>query len=103
RFINDADRYLNIVSALHGLCKDDPLRRLGISPHSLRAVTTELLRDVIAAVDAQAPIHIHVAEQTKEVEDCVAWSGARPVDYLLDHFGLSPRWCAIHATHMTES
>ena len=70
---------------------DNPLRQLGISPHSLRAVTKELLSDVIAGLDridaAAAPIHIHVAEQTKEVDDCLAWSGGkRPVEYLLDNF-----------------
>ena len=51
---------------------------------------------------AGAPIHIHVAEQTKEVDDCIAWSGGkRPVEYLLDTFPVSERWCLIHATHMT--
>jgi formimidoylglutamate deiminase len=46
-------------------------------------------------------VHIHVAEQVKEVDDCVAWSGERPVDYLLDNFAVNENWCAIHATHMT--
>jgi len=106
RFINDAGRYARILERLHPLCRDNPLRRLGISPHSLRAVTTELLTDVIAELDrldTAAPIHIHIAEQTKEVDDCLAWSGRRPVEYLAEHFALSPRWCAIHATHMTEA
>ena len=48
------------------------------------------------------PIHIHAAEQIKEVEDCVAWSGARPVRWLLDHAGIDARWCLVHATHMDE-
>jgi formimidoylglutamate deiminase len=48
------------------------------------------------------PIHIHVAEQVKEVEDCIAWSGARPVEWLLDHAPVDGRWCLIHATHMTD-
>ena len=106
RFINDADRYVRILERLHPLCRDNPLRKLGISPHSLRAVTAELLSDVIAALDrldTAAPIHIHIAEQTKEVDDCLAWSGKRPVEYLMENFALSPRWCAIHATHMTEA
>jgi formimidoylglutamate deiminase len=106
RFINDSTRYLKILSTLHQVTAINPLRQLGISPHSLRAVTRELVAEVIAGMDAMglnsAPIHIHVAEQVKEVEDCRAWSGgARPVEYLLDHFDLSSRWCAIHATHMT--
>lgn len=105
RFINDAGRYVHIIEKIHAACRDNPLRKLGISPHSLRAVTAELLTEVIAELDrldTQAPIHIHIAEQTKEVDDCLAWSGKRPVQYLLDNFALSSRWCAIHATHMTE-
>jgi formimidoylglutamate deiminase len=106
RFSNDAGRYIRILERLHPLCRDDPMRKLGISPHSLRAVTKELLSDVIVALDrldTAAPIHIHIAEQTKEVDDCLAWSGRRPVEYLMEHFKLSPRWCAIHATHMSEA
>ncbi len=77
------------------------MRRLGISPHSLRAVTPELLKTVLDGIEDDARVHIHVAEQTKEVDDCVAWSGKRPVEFLLDQFEVSSRWCAIHATHMT--
>jgi formimidoylglutamate deiminase len=105
RFINDETRYLKILSTLDQVILTNPLRQIGISPHSLRAVTKELLSDVIAGLDSMgrtsAPIHIHVAEQTKEVDDCLAWSGARPVQYLLGHFDVSARWCGIHATHMT--
>ncbi len=107
RFINDSSRYLKILTVLDKASRAGKLSQLGISPHSLRAVTRELLTDVIAGLDAMgrqtAPIHIHVAEQTKEVDDCVAWSGgARPVQYLLDQFNVSNRWCGIHATHMTS-
>jgi len=103
RFVNDAGRYLKIYQRLHKACAGNPLRRLGISPHSLRAVTVDLLKEVIAAIDPASPIHIHVAEQTKEVDDCLAWCGKRPVDLMLDSFDVSPRWTAIHATHMTEA
>ena len=102
RFINDAGRFLTIYQRLRTETEGHDLRRVGISPHSLRAVTPELLREVIAGIDEASPIHIHVAEQTKEVEDCVAFSGLRPVEMLLREFDLSPRWCAIHATHMTR-
>src|SRR3546814_4237499 len=47
------------------------------------------------------PVHIHIAEQMKEVEDCLAWSGARPVEWLLDHAAVDARWCLVHATHIT--
>ena len=102
RFVNDADRFLEIYEALKGACGAHPLRRLGISPHSLRAVTPDLLNTVLTGIEGDARVHIHVAEQMKEVDDCLAWCGKRPVQFLLDHFDISGRWCAIHATHMTE-
>ena len=74
---------------------------LGVAPHSLRAVTPDELRAVVALAAADAPIHIHAAEQVREVADCVAWFGARPVEWLLDHANLDARWCVVHATHMT--
>ena len=102
RFVNDADHFLEIYETLKSVCGTNPLRRLGISPHSLRAVTPELLKTVLNGIDRGARVHIHVAEQTKEVDDCLAWCGKRPVEFLLDQFDVSNHWCAIHATHMTE-
>ena len=84
----------------------NPRARLGIAPHSLRAVTGEALAEALSAIDRLrpgAPVHIHVAEQTREVDDCVAFCGKRPVELLLSLFELSPRWCLIHATHMNET
>jgi formimidoylglutamate deiminase len=77
--------------------------RLGLAPHSLRAVPPDALREAIAGLTAQdptAPIHIHIAEQTGEVDACLAWSGQRPVQWLLDHAPVDARWCLVHATHM---
>jgi formimidoylglutamate deiminase len=105
RFINDADSYLAIVTRLSRELGSKPLMRLGISPHSLRAVTPELLREVLAEFDRSTPdgpVHIHAAEQGKEVEECIAFTGKRPVEYLLSLEQLSQRWCLIHATHMNE-
>jgi formimidoylglutamate deiminase len=103
RFINDAEGFLRIYERARTAMKENnPLRRLGISPHSLRAVGKGVLDEVIRAIDPNAPVHMHVAEQVKEVEDCIAWSGRRPVAFLLDEFDVGKRWCAIHATHMTE-
>ncbi|MEI7597788.1 MAG: formimidoylglutamate deiminase [Aestuariivirga sp.] len=103
RFLNHAERFLKIVGNLSIQAKDSALRHVGISPHSLRAVTPDLLREVIAALPPDAPIHVHVAEQVKEVDDCLAFSGRRPVELLMENFDLSDRWTAIHATHMTPS
>ena len=103
RFVNDAARYLKIHETLRQKIDGHALRRLGISPHSLRAVSVELLGEVLGGIDSKSPIHIHVAEQTKEVDDCLSWSGRRPVDLMLDSFDVSARWTAIHATHMTAA
>ncbi len=69
--------------------------------HSLRAVTPDELAAIVSLAGS-GPIHIHVAEQVKEVEDCLSWSGLRPVQWLLDHVPIDRRWCLIHATHMTD-
>jgi formiminoglutamate deiminase len=67
----------------------------------LRAVTADQLT-ALGALRPHQPIHIHVAEQTKEVDDCIAGSGARPIEWLLDHAGVDPSWCLVHATHVTS-
>ncbi len=104
RFVNDADRYLTIVSALEDETRNDPDHRVGIAPHSLRAASLELLEEVLAGCPKGiGPIHIHIAEQTKEIEDCISWSGQRPVQWLLSNFEIDAGWCLIHATHMNDS
>jgi len=100
RFINDPDRFLALVARTRAIVTRRPAVRVGIAPHSLRAVTPETLRAVCDATP-DGPIHIHAAEQTKEVEDCLATLGHRPVEWLLEHGGLDERWCVIHATHTT--
>ena len=98
RFVNDRDGFARLTETSAGAISRLPGAVLGVAPHSLRAATPEEL-DAVAS--AKGPIHIHVAEQTKEVDDCIAWSGARPVEWLLDHQPVDARWCLIHATHMT--
>jgi len=101
RFITATDAYLRMVADLAARHRRDPQVRLGIAPHSLRAVTPSVLTEALAAADAMAPVHIHIAEQTAEVEACLAWSGKRPVAWLLDAVPVDRRWCLVHATHMT--
>jgi formiminoglutamate deiminase len=101
RFLNDPDRFQRLVDRCRAIAATLPEGRVGIAPHSLRAVTPETLRAVVEA-NPDGPIHIHAAEQTREVEDCVAALGARPVQWLLDNMPVDQRWCIIHATHMTE-
>lgn len=102
RFINDAAGFARIVETLASAVRGKPGRRLGIAPHSLRAVTPMQLRAAVSladSLDATMPIHIHAAEQQKEVDDCLAWSGRRPVNWLLDNCEINSRWCLVHATH----
>ena len=76
---------------------------VGIGAHSLRAVSEPSLRQVAARAAASgAPMHIHIAEQRREVEDCLAAHGCRPVRWLLDRFDVNRRWCLVHATHLDE-
>jgi len=78
-----------------------------VSPrNSLRAVSPHALSDLLEGlhgIDAAAPVHIHIAEQQAEVDDCLAWSGARPVQWLLDNAPVDERWCLVHATTMTAA
>ena len=99
RFLNTPDRFAKLWARSEEIVAKLPRANSGIAPHSLRAVTPETLREVLSF--AKGPIHIHAAEQMKEVEDCVAWSGLRPVEWLLANMPLDERWCIIHATHMT--
>ncbi|MDR6215171.1 formimidoylglutamate deiminase [Paracidovorax wautersii] len=105
RFIRSTDNMLSLlerlspaIQALGGV--------LGLAPHSLRAVPPDSLAAAVeglTALSPQAPIHIHIAEQTQEVDDCIAWSGRRPVEWLLQHAPVDARWCLVHATHMTPA
>ena len=100
RFINQPERFLQVVERTREIAKSLPGTRVGIAPHSLRAVTPETLKIVLEEARG-GPVHIHAAEQTKEVDDCIASLGQRPVQWLLDHAAVDDNWCFIHATHMT--
>ena len=77
---------------------------VGIGAHSLRAVAPDSLKKIAnVASESFVPMHIHVAEQQREVEECVASYGARPVQWLLDNFDVGRNWCLVHATHIDES
>lgn len=102
RFINDVNRFARLVEKCRESVRTLDRGVVGVAPHSLRAVTPEELEN-IASLMPDGPIHIHIAEQVKEVEDCLAWFGARPVEWLLANTKVDKRWCLIHATHMTEA
>lgn len=98
RFVHDLDSFARLLQASGAALSHLADARLGAAPHSLRAVTEAELTAVAAMTPG--PLHIHVAEQEREVEDCLAWSGQRPVAWLLDRIEIDRRWCLVHATHM---
>ena len=102
RFANPPDRFARLCEdageAVRALDAD---ARTGVAIHSLRAVDPEGVA-FAAALAPRAPVHIHAAEQTAEVEEVEASLGARPVEWLLDNAGVDERWCLVHATHMTS-
>lgn len=106
RFFHRTDDYLQLLQQCQSLCANHPDRSIGIAAHSLRAASP---RDIQAVIEqagpalSSAPVHIHIAEQKKEVEDCLQVNGVRPVDWLFDSCDLSERWCLIHATHISEA
>jgi formimidoylglutamate deiminase len=102
RFINDVDRYGALIAACESLIEGVAGGKIGIAPHSLRATTLDEIKTVLPLARG-GPLHIHIAEQVLEVEDCLAAHGARPVQLLLDNLPVDERWCLIHATHLTPA
>ncbi|UPG96156.1 formimidoylglutamate deiminase [Luteibacter aegosomatissinici] len=100
RFRHDVGQYVALLERLVPMQHD--MLKVGIALHSLRAVPEEAMRSVLATgVAKDLPIHIHIAEQIGEVQDCLAVRGARPVEWLLDHADVDARWTLVHATHLT--
>lgn len=97
RFINNIDSYLQILEKLNSSYKNSKNVKIGIAYHSLRAITIE---DIKATLTDSVPIHIHIAEQMAEVEDCLNFCGRRPVEYLFDNIDVRSNWSLIHATHI---
>jgi formimidoylglutamate deiminase len=107
RFISSPQWLLELRARLQQALPENGMRRYGVAPHSLRAVSGEGLAQLVSGLRAQAggadaPIHIHIAEQTREVDDCLTWCGKRPVQLLLSLQELDARWCLVHATHMSD-
>lgn len=99
RFITDIESFAELLARARVAARTLPDPNVGIAPHSLRAVTPGELAAMLPLAEG-GPIHIHAAEQVKEVNDCLAWSGQRPVAWLLDHMPVDGNWCLIHATHL---
>ena len=101
RFRLETDEWAGMIAALVGA---SPTQTAGAALHSLRAVLPADIAESLAAYNAicpEGPVHIHIAEQQREVAECLAWSGRRPVEWLLDGAPVDRRWTLVHATHMT--
>ena len=107
RFASDGlEDYLALVASLQPLARANPQLTIGLAPHSLRAVPGAVLLELDRALpelECEGPVHIHIAEQLREVEDCLAHTGLRPVNWLLEHLAVDRRWCLVHATHLTPA
>jgi formimidoylglutamate deiminase len=101
RFRNDRDSFAMLVARMPGIAKNLAADATwGVAPHSLRAVARADLR-ALAGLAPDRPLHMHIAEQEKEIDETLAVFGARPMEWLLGEHDVSDRWCLIHATHMT--
>ncbi|MCO7509015.1 formimidoylglutamate deiminase [Serratia fonticola] len=100
RFIQSAESYLEQQQVIARQLAGQPLQNQGLCFHSLRAVELGQMQQILAASEQTLPVHIHIAEQQKEVNDCLAWSGQRPVAWLYEHLPVDSRWCLVHATHL---
>lgn len=100
RFGKSVEQILRMREDLRGT---PGIGAMGLALHSLRAVPPELMHQAIDAIEATSPIHIHAAEQVGEVDESLAAFGERPVEYLINEFGIDERWCLVHSTHLSES
>jgi formimidoylglutamate deiminase len=100
RFGHDVDGFLALLDMLRAGQSD--MLRVGCALHSLRAVPVDAMREILAALPAGSPIHIHIAEQLGEVQDCINVRGARPVEWLLANADVDAHWTLVHATHLDK-
>jgi formimidoylglutamate deiminase len=100
RFRTDPELVLRIVDKLESL--RGPQLEVGAAPHSLRAASSGQLRELVAGMPAGRPLHIHIAEQQLEVQQCLEATGMRPVDCLMNAVEVDARWCLVHATHLSD-
>lgn len=98
RFVSDLDSYARLFEDCERAVCRIPGGNIGVAPHSLRAVSAPQLI-ALSAMAGPRPLHIHIAEQQKEVADCTDFYGASPVQWLMDNAPVDEHWCLVHATH----
>jgi formimidoylglutamate deiminase len=105
RFAMDAAGAIELVREIANFHLPAPLLKLGIAPHSVRAVDALQLIEVVQAatrIDKEMPIHMHISEQLGEVAECVETHGTTPLDWVTELVPVDARWCFVHATHLTQ-
>lgn len=102
RFVNSLDSFARLFDAAKRAVSHLDDATVGIAAHSIRAVTPDELR-VLVDMESNAPMHMHIAEQIGEVEEWQRFTGARPMEWLLDRFDVNARWCLVHATHLSPN
>jgi formimidoylglutamate deiminase len=105
RFAMDAAGAIALVEEIAAFHLPAPLLRLGVAPHSVRAVDALQMIELVQAatrIDKAMPIHMHVSEQPVEVDECVATHGTTPLDWVSELVPVDARWCFVHATHLTQ-
>ena len=100
RFHNNIDTFEELYNQIKVLVLGNENFSLGVAAHSLRAVKNETLNKIINLTDG--PIHIHAAEQVKEVEEITSFYKMSPVEFLFKNFDVNKRWCLVHCTQMSE-
>lgn len=102
RFASTPDLIMRICQEVMRTAGVSALVNAGVGLHSLRAADMSSIKSLLDGTVGNVPIHIHISEQMGEVEQCVAATGRRPVDYLFEHISIDARWCLVHATHLSD-
>src|SRR5215467_5267508 len=102
RFVTDVEGFARLLEACRRVVRPLAGASVGVAPHSLRAVTPPELSAIVQLGQAGV-VHIHIAEQMREVDECRAWSGRRPIEWLLEAQAVDAKWCLVHATHATDA
>ena len=99
RFAHNTDDFLTLIETLQK--QESYLLKIGVALHSLRAVPEHTLSELLPILaEKKLPVHIHIAEQASEVNECLEIRGVRPVQWLLDNADVNEQWCLVHATHI---
>lgn len=102
RFESSPERVLQIADSIARQSRDRQRINAGIALHSLRAVGGPAIEEITQQANRQnLAVHIHIAEQMQELDDCLVHHGQRPIEWLLAHADVTPNWNLVHATHTT--